>query len=83
MTTTTEWLSRFSELVALEAPSEDECNLILELAGVAAHGSKRPAAPLTTWLVGRAGISGEEALRLARRLAAELNAEDEVSERSR
>ena len=81
MTTTSEWLSRFSELISTAPPTEEECKLLLELAGVAAHGSERPAAPLTTWLVGRAGLPATEALELAHRLAAQFDADGEVSGR--
>jgi hypothetical protein len=66
---------------ALDIDAEVDVKAVLGLAGVAAHAVLRPAAPLTTYLVGfaagRAAASGEdpavaaaEATRLARELAA-------------
>ena len=42
---------------------------MLALAGVAAHGSERIAAPVSTWLAARAGMDLEEALRIAREVS--------------
>jgi hypothetical protein len=39
---------------------------------VAAHASQRQAAPVSTWLAARAGLSPEQALAAAQDLAAEL-----------
>jgi hypothetical protein len=66
---------------ALDIDAEVDVKAVLGLAGVAAHAVLRPAAPLTTYLVGfaagRAAASGEdpvaaaaEATRVARDLAA-------------
>jgi hypothetical protein len=55
----------FAARLGHPAPSDDEIDLLLELAGVAAHASERIAAPLACWLVGRAGLPPAEALRLA------------------
>ncbi|MEO5533647.1 MAG: DUF6457 domain-containing protein [Pseudolysinimonas sp.] len=67
---------------ALGIDSAVDITAVLGLAGVAAHAVVRPAAPLTTYLVGfaagRAAASGDdpdlafrEALRVAKTLAAE------------
>jgi hypothetical protein len=69
-----EWISAFAERLGLEPLSEADSEALLDLAGVAAHASERPAAPLTCWLVGRAGLSPAEALRIAEELAAGGNA---------
>lgn len=69
-----EWLRRFSEAAGVEPPTEGERDALLELAGIAAHASERPAAPLTTWLAGRARLSAGEARRLAEDLADRLGA---------
>jgi hypothetical protein len=45
------------------------------MTGVAAHASERTAAPISSWLVGLAGIPPGEALAHARALAAELDSE--------
>jgi hypothetical protein len=66
--------------VALDIDAAVDIKAVLGLAGVAAHSVVRPAAPLTTYLVGfaagRAAASGEdpavaaaEASRIARELA--------------
>ena len=63
------WVEQFAAATGTEAPTEDEIDALLTVAGVAAHASARQAAPLTTWLAGKAGISPEDALALARTLA--------------
>jgi len=52
-----EWISSFAARIGAEAPSADEAEQILRLAGIAAHASERIAAPLACWLAGRAGRS--------------------------
>jgi hypothetical protein len=64
-----EWITAFAERLGIEPLSETDTEMLLDLAGVAAHASERPAAPLTCWLVGRAGITPDEALRIANELA--------------
>ena len=64
-----EWLEQFAAAVGLEPPTPAEAEARLELAGVAARGSERTAAPLTCWLAAKAGIAPSAALELARRLA--------------
>jgi hypothetical protein len=75
MTTGQDWVARYAETVGVPAPSEEETEVLLALAGVAAHASERTAAPLSTWLAGRAGISPERARQAARDLAAALDRE--------
>jgi len=41
---------------------------LLDLAGVAAHASARPAAPIAAYLVGRAGVDPDTALERAREI---------------
>lgn len=72
-----EWLARLAAELGLPAPTSEEADLLLGLAGVAAHASERTAAPLSTWLVGRAGIPAADAVEVARRLAAELEGDVE------
>jgi hypothetical protein len=64
-----EWIRAFAEQLGVEPLSEAEVEALLDLAGVAAHGSERLAAPLTCYLVGRAGVAPTEALTTARLLA--------------
>lgn len=61
-----EWLAVFAARVGVEAPDGATVDLLLDLAGVAAHASERTAAPLACWMAGRAGLSPADALALAR-----------------
>jgi hypothetical protein len=66
MTTANEWVSAYAEQLRVEAPSQEEIDQILSLAGTAAHASERTAAPVACWLAAKAGLGAEEALELAR-----------------
>jgi hypothetical protein len=66
------WIREYATKLGLEAPSEAAIEQLLALAGVAAHASERQAAPISTWLAAQAGLSPEQALALAKDLAAEL-----------
>ncbi len=66
-----EWLDQFAAMLGVEAPTEQEVNDLLGLAGIAAHASERTAAPISCWLVARAGVSPAEAKAKAAALAAE------------
>jgi hypothetical protein len=64
-TTAREWIDAFSARLGVEAPDDATVEALLDIAGVAAHASERTAAPITCWLIGRAGIGVDEARRLA------------------
>jgi hypothetical protein len=64
-----DWLAGFAAEIGISPPTSEELDTLLELAGIAAHASERPAAPITCWLVGRAGLDAKDALALGRRLA--------------
>jgi hypothetical protein len=66
------WIHEYATKLGLEAPSQEQIAVLLELAGVAAHASERQAAPISTWLAAQAGLSPEQALAAAQDLAAEL-----------
>jgi hypothetical protein len=51
------------------APTDDELDTLLALAGVAAHASERKAAPIACWLAARAGVQPAQAMRLAQEIA--------------
>ncbi|MFB2596579.1 DUF6457 domain-containing protein [Herbiconiux sp. P17] len=79
------WMSRLAVELELEG-FEVDVDEVLGLAGVAAHAVRRPAAPLTTFVVGYAAglaaaggadasVAATEAGEVARRLAAEYAAE--------
>jgi uncharacterized protein DUF6457 len=61
----TDWLAAYAERLGVPAPTTDELNAVLDLAGEAAHASERIAAPVACWLAARAGVGLDEAMRLA------------------
>jgi hypothetical protein len=64
------WLERFAAALGHPAPSADEVETLLALAGHAAHSSHRQAAPVACWLAARAGLTPAEALARARAIDA-------------
>jgi hypothetical protein len=66
-----EWLAAFAERLGTTPPSTEEFKRILDVAGEAAHSSERVAAPAATWVVARAGVDLDEALRIAREIGAD------------
>jgi hypothetical protein len=67
-----EWLSRFAAELETELPTPEEIEELLALAGIAAHASERTAAPISCWLVARAGLSPAEARSAAESLSSAL-----------
>ncbi len=72
------WIKRYAAEVGIPPPSASEIEMLLELAGSAAHSSERIAAPITCWLAARAGLTPETALVIARRLAESLTSSDQI-----
>jgi len=70
-----QWLDRYATLLGIDAPTADEVDSLLELAGIAAHASERVAAPITCWMVAQSDRSLAESLDLARRLAEDIGSE--------
>ena len=66
--TGSEWIDAFATRLGVEAPDPETVEVLLELAGVAAHASERTAAPIACWLVGRAGTTPAAALAAARQV---------------
>ncbi len=64
-----DWLAGFAAEIGTTPPTREELDVLLELAGVAARASQRPAAPITCWLAGRAGLDPRDALAVGQRLA--------------
>lgn len=64
-----EWMDALAAELGVAAPTPDEHEAILKLAGVAAHASERTAAPSTAWMAARAGRPVEEVLQIAQALA--------------
>jgi hypothetical protein len=61
-----DWLAAYAAKLGLPAPTKDELEAVLDLAGEAAHASERIAAPVACWLAATAGVGLDEAMRLAR-----------------
>ncbi len=63
-----EWIGRFAGALGVNAPDQATVDTLLNLAGVAAHGSERIAAPIACYLAGLSGMDLGQALELAERL---------------
>jgi hypothetical protein len=64
-----EWLAAYADKLGTSAPTADELEAVLDLAGEAAHASERIAAPVACWLAARAGVDLDEAMRIAREVS--------------
>jgi hypothetical protein len=72
-----DWLDRYAAAIGTDAPSAEEVDSLLSLAGIAAHASERTAAPLSCWLAARAGLSITEAHEAAKVLSDSLQENDQ------
>jgi hypothetical protein len=66
-----EWIDAFAEKLGTTGPSTEEFKQLLDLAGEAAHSSERVAAPVACWVAAKAGVAPDEALAIARDVAAD------------
>lgn len=64
-----QWVRTLATALGVDPPTEDEVRDLLSLAGTAAHTAQRWVAPVSTWLVARAGLPVDEARALVERLA--------------
>jgi hypothetical protein len=64
-----EWVADFAARLGVDAPDDATIDVLLDLAGAAAHASERIAAPIACYLVGVAGLDPVAALELARGIA--------------
>ncbi len=62
------WLADYAAALDVPAPSAADIEELLKVAGVAAHASRRQAAPVATWLAAQAGLSPTEALARAKEI---------------
>lgn len=67
--TASEWLAAYAEKLGIPAPTAEDVDAVLALAGVAAHASERIAAPVACWLTAQAGAPLGEAMALAREVS--------------
>ena len=65
MTTREEWIASFAAAVGVDPPDEATVDVLLRLAGEAAHASERTSAPIACYLVGLAGLDPSSALERA------------------
>jgi hypothetical protein len=63
--TADEWIAAFAARLGVAAPDNKTVETLLSIAGVAAHASERTAAPIASFLIGRAGIDLSEAATIA------------------
>jgi hypothetical protein len=66
-----DWLAGFAAEAGTAPPTREEQDMLLELAGIAAHASERTAAPITCWIAARAGVEPRDALAIGKRLVGE------------
>ena len=69
--TTAEWVATYAEAAGIAPPGAADIDVLLQLAGVAAHASERTAAPITCWIAANAGLDPAAALALAESIAAD------------
>jgi hypothetical protein len=60
-----EWIEAFAARLGVAPPDDETIETLLALAGVAAHASERTAAPISCYLIGRAGIDPSSAAAIA------------------
>jgi uncharacterized protein DUF6457 len=72
VTNVNDWLAAYAAKLGVPAPTKQELQQVLDLAGEAAHSSQRIAAPVATWLAGRAGLDLDQAMRYAEEVGPEL-----------
>lgn len=66
-----EWIERFAASAGVAAPTTREMDELLKLAGVAAHSSERPAAPIACWIAARSELALSELLEAAQEITGE------------
>jgi hypothetical protein len=66
--TASEWLTAYAERLGTTAPTPEEVETVLALAGVAAHSSERIAAPVACWMAARAGVELPDAMTAAQEI---------------
>ncbi len=64
-----EWIADFASRLGVTPPDAATVEVLLDMAGTAAHASERTAAPIACYLVGLAGAAPAEAARLASAVA--------------
>lgn len=65
-----QWIRTLATALDVEPPTDEEVEHLLSLAGTAAHTAERWTAPVSTWLVARAGVEPAEGRAAVERLSA-------------
>ena len=65
-----QWVRTLATALDVEPPTDDEVRDLLSLAGTAAHTAERWVAPVSCWLLARAGVAPAEGRAVVERLAA-------------
>ena len=68
-----DWINSLAAAVKVDVPTDEERDALLALAAVAAHMSERTAAPISCWLVARAGLTALEGKALVEKLASKVH----------
>ena len=77
-----QWIRTLATALDVEPPTEAEVEDLLSLAGTAAHTAERWVAPVSCWLLARAGTPPDEGRAVVERLAAAARGEDGEGDRS-
>lgn len=64
-----EWIAEFAREAGVERPDAQQVRALLDLAGVAAHGSERTAAPVACWIAGRSSLTMDKLQAAAERVS--------------
>ena len=64
-----EWIAAFATELGIDPPDAETIEVLLEMAGVAAHASERTAAPIACFLTGVAGVTADRALATAQAIS--------------
>lgn len=72
-----QWVRTLATALDVEPPTDAEVEDLLSLAGTAAHTAERWVAPISTWLLARAGVEVAEGRAVVERLAAAASGQEE------
>lgn len=61
-----QWIAAYADRLGVAPPTDEEFDVILDLAAEAAHDGEKLAAPVACWLSAKAGRSPAESLAIAR-----------------
>ncbi len=76
----TQWIRTLATALGTEPPTQAEIDDLLSLAGTAAHTAERWVAPVSCWLLARAGTPPAEGRAMVERLAAAARGDDDQND---